>query len=153
MVFKMFRSLGYSPTVSRYLTKLTTYKGRLPQGAPTSPLIANLVFVKTGEKLNTLSKKQNLTFTSFIDDLTFSSPTDFKEIVPLIIEAIQEDGFRISHKKTNYKTKNPIVTGVVVKNNKLDLSTEFMSKHLLTEGKTEAQIKGLKQYVDRVQNY
>ena len=32
MVFDMFRSLNFSPTVSRVLTKLTTYKGELPQG-------------------------------------------------------------------------------------------------------------------------
>lgn len=153
LVFRMFRSFDYSPTVSRYLTKLTTYKGKLPQGAPTSPLIANLVFVKTGKRLNELAKEHNLTFTTFIDDLTFSSPIDFKEIVPQIIEAIKEDGFRISHKKTSYKTKNPIVTGVVVKNNNLDLSNELKNKLLLTEGRSDAQIKGLKQYANRVINF
>jgi RNA-directed DNA polymerase len=72
-VYEMFIYYNFSPTVASVLTKLTTYKGKLPQGAPTSPTISNLVFVKTGLKLQSIAEKYNLTFTSFIDDLTFSS--------------------------------------------------------------------------------
>jgi RNA-directed DNA polymerase len=79
-VFEMFRSYNFSPTVSRLLTQLTTYKGRLPQGSPTSSTIANLVFVKTGRNLDRFARKHNITFTSFIDDLTFSSPHDFHSL-------------------------------------------------------------------------
>jgi len=46
-VFRMFMKNNFSPPVSRILTQLTTYKGGLPQGPPSSPIIANLVFVKT----------------------------------------------------------------------------------------------------------
>lgn len=149
-VFKMFRSFKFSPTVARILTQLTTYKGKVPQGAPTSPTIANLVFIKTGNKLNQFAKENNLTFTSFIDDLTFSSPIDFKEKTQFVITTLQGDGFKISHNKTNYKTKLPTVTGVVVKNNKLSLTDKFKAKLTSREGKTEAQIKGLQLYADKV---
>lgn len=149
-VFEMFRINGFSPTVSRTLTQLTTYKGRLPQGTPTSPIIANLVFVKTGKNLDGFARENQLTFTSFVDDLTFSAPTDFKELAPQIIQMIQEDGFRISHKKTNYKTRNPIVTGVVVKNNLIDLTEEFKIKIEKTVGKTEEQLRGEKLYKEQV---
>jgi RNA-directed DNA polymerase len=57
----------------------------------------------------------NLTFTSFIDDLTFSSPTDFKEKTQSILDSVISDGFKISHKKTNYKSKLPTITGIIVK--------------------------------------
>lgn len=77
-VFEMFVWFDFSPTVARYLTKLTTYKGKLPQGAPTSPIVANLVFVKTGKRLQEFAALNNLTFTSFVDDLTLSSPTDLE---------------------------------------------------------------------------
>ncbi|MEO9802664.1 MAG: reverse transcriptase family protein [Reichenbachiella sp.] len=149
-VFEMFRIYGFSPTVSRTLTQLTTYKGRLPQGTPTSPIIANLVFVKTGKNLEGFAKENELTFTSFVDDLTFSAPKDFKELAPQIIQMIQQDGFRISHKKTNYKTNNPIVTGVVVKNNLIDLTEEFKIKIEKTKGKTEEQLRGEKLYKEKV---
>lgn len=151
MVFEMFRSNNFSPTVSRVLTQLTTYKGHLPQGAPTSPVMANLVFVKTGDKLDELSKGNKITFTTFIDDLTFSSKSDFKQLAQSFIEIIKKDKFFLSHKKTNYKTKNPVVTGVVVKNNNVSLTKAFKEKLANPKGLTKAQVNGLKQYESKVQ--
>lgn len=149
-VFKMFRSFNFSPSVCRILTQLTTYKGRLPQGTPTSSTIANLVFIKTGNKLQTFAIQNGLTFTSFVDDLTFSAPYDFKEKSNCLLDVIKADGFLISHKKTNYKTKNPMVTGIIVKNNNLDLPTNFKGKLIDSINYSETQIKGLKLYIDRV---
>ncbi|MFI5203592.1 MAG: reverse transcriptase family protein [Flavobacteriales bacterium] len=149
-VFDMFRSFNFSPSVSRHLTKLTTYKGHLPQGAPTSPAVANLVFISTGQKLQNFAKKNHLTFTSFVDDLTFSSPIDFKPKAQEIITIIQEDGFRISHNKTNYKTKNPVVTGIVVKNNSVGLTDSFKIKLMEVDTKTESEKRGLELYARRV---
>lgn len=151
-VFEMFVYYDFSPTVARILTKLTTYKGRLPQGAPTSPTISNLVFVKTGLKLQSIAEKYNLIFTSFIDDLTFSSKVDFKENIPEIIETIQNDGFIISHQKTFYKTYRPTVTGIVVTNNYLFLTESFKEKLNDLENKTPEQRFGLKNYAKKVKN-
>ena len=152
MVFEMFRRNGCSPTVARILTKLTTYKGHVPQGAPTSPSIANLVFVKTGDKIQKLAKKHNITMTTFIDDLTMSSPQDFKQLIPEIIEIIKSDGFIINHKKTHYKTKAPIVTGVIATQNTLKLPKEFAKRLQNIEEKNEAQISGLKRYIQKVKS-
>jgi RNA-directed DNA polymerase len=151
-VFEMFISFDFSPTVARYLTKLTTYKGKLPQGAPTSPIVANLVFVKTGKRLQEFAALNSLTFTSFVDDLTFSSPTDFKEKTKSILDAVIADGFKISHQKTNYKSKLPTVTGIIVKNNNLDLPKKFKDK-LKNEIQTKESLNGLERYHDRVVNY
>ncbi len=151
-VFEMFISFDFSPTVARLLTKLTTYKGKLPQGAPTSPIVANLVFVKTGKRLQEIAKENNLTFTSFVDDLTFSSPTDFKDKIQELLDAVVEDGFKISHRKTNYKSKLPTVTGIIVKNNNLDLPKEFKDK-MKDETQSRERLSGLKRYHDRVINY
>jgi RNA-directed DNA polymerase len=126
-VFEMFRSFNFSPGISRLLTQLTTYKGRLPQGAPTSSTIANLVFVKTGKNLDEFARQYNIKFTSFIDDLTFSSPFDFHDKSKNIIEMITKDGFKISHNKTNY-SRNPIVTGLHPMNNYLRLPMSFNEK-------------------------
>lgn len=149
-VFEMFRSFNFSPTVARVLTQLTTYKGQLPQGTPTSPALANLVFIKTGKKLQEFATENKITFTSFIDDLTFSAPSDFKAKANFIIDTLQEDGFKISHGKTNYKTKNPTVTGIVVKNNNLAITSTYKIKIKDITGKTEEQIRGLNLYAERV---
>ena len=42
MVFRVFRGAGMGPKLARLLTILTTHRGHLPQGAPTSDLLANL---------------------------------------------------------------------------------------------------------------
>lgn len=149
-VFEMFRSFNFSPEVSMLLTKLTTYKGRLPQGAPTSSTIANLVFVKTGKKLQEFAEKHKIIFTSFIDDLTFSSPFDFKDITNKIITVLIEDGFRISHNKTNY-SREPIVTGLIP-SNFVKLPSSFYEKLNDPTLKPESK-KGLllyKQKVDKI---
>lgn len=148
-VFEMFRIYKFSPEVSRLLTQLTTYKGKLPQGAPTSSTIANLVFVKTGNNLNSFAKQYQLTFTSFVDDLTFSSPYDFKGKSSEIIEMIIKDGFKISHNKTNYSRK-PLVTGIHPMNNYLRLPDAFLKKLKDSATKTEEQIKGLLLYKRKV---
>jgi RNA-directed DNA polymerase len=144
----MFRSYGFSPEVSRLLTQLTTYKGRLPQGSPTSSTIANLVFVKTGKNLDSFARDRNIKFTSFIDDLTFSSPYDFKSMTNEILEMVMKDGFKISHNKTNY-SRTPLVTGIHPMNNYLRLPNTFDNK-LKSDAITPETKKGLLQYKNKV---
>lgn len=151
MVYEMFRDNNFSPTVSRILTQLTTYKGKLPQGAPTSPIIANLVFIKTGKRLDSFAKENRLTFTTYQDDIYFSSPVDFKILTGRIIELIRADGYLISHKKTYYKTKNPIVTGLIVKNNRLAVKNSFLLKLKDVANKRPEQIQGLKNYLYKIE--
>ncbi|MCA0396760.1 MAG: reverse transcriptase family protein [Bacteroidetes bacterium] len=149
-VYNMFMAYGFSHTIALWLTQLTTYKGKVPQGARTSATIANLVLASTGKKLVELCANLDIKFTSFVDDLTFSSKTDFKEHVPMLVDAIKAAGFKISHEKTNYKTKNPIVTGVVVKNNSLTLTDVLKAKIANKSGKTKKQIDALDRYVGRI---
>lgn len=148
-VFDFFRDKKFSPDVSSVLTKLTTYKGKLPQGIPTSSYLANLIFENTGNKLDVLAKNKNMKFSTFVDDIVISSKTDFKPLISDYLKIITDDGFIISHLKTNYKTKNPEVTGVVVKNNNLALSNKTKTK-LKDETRSEASKKGHLLYVEKI---
>lgn len=149
-VNRMFLNHGFSPTVARILTRLTTYKGKVPQGAPTSSSIANLVFAETGNKLNKLAQGNNITFTTFIDDLAFSSPYDFKEKTPEIVKIITEDGYRISQNKTHY-CQSPLITGLYPENNYLRLPDEFLDKVKHGDRRTEEQRRGDHLYYQKVQ--
>ncbi|WP_462254281.1 reverse transcriptase family protein [Ferruginibacter sp.] len=120
-VNKVFNKNGFSPSVSRILTQLTTYQGSLPQGVPSSPIIANLIFLDTGNKLYTLAKDNGLTFTTFLDDLTFSSNQHFKNLIPQIINIIKQDNFYIAHEKIHYRKDYCEVTGIFVKGSILEL--------------------------------
>lgn len=55
-----------------YLTQLTTYEGRLPQGAPTSPAIANLLLKEFDERVAATAKRLGVAVTRFGDDMIFS---------------------------------------------------------------------------------
>ena len=148
-VYEMFVEEKFSHEVSSLLTKLTTYNGKIPQGAPTSSTLANLVFRKTGNILDNFSKENGLTFTSFVDDMTFSSPNDFKELVPEILDIITAD-FKISHKKTNY-SRNPNITGLHPMNNHLKLPDSFMEKYRERDEKTPEQKAGILRYKEKIE--
>lgn len=142
------------PDFARIITRCTTYKGHLPQGAPTSSTLANLVFCsKAGDKINSLARENNWTFTTFIDDVTISSNKDFKDKIDDILDLIEEGGFKINQNKTHYKTSPATITGVVVKNNTLNITDEFYKKLKDTSKKSEPQILGEQNYLNKVLSY
>jgi len=126
-VYQTFLSLGYSNHFAHWLTKLTTWKYELPQGTPTSTHIANLVFLNTDYKLIALCQQCNLTYTRYVDDLTFSSQQDFKPILNDILGTVIEDGFKISYRKTEYKGLQN-VTGIDIYNNYIDAPKKIKIK-------------------------
>ena len=146
----MFVLNGFSPDVASLLTKLTTYKGHLPQGAPTSTTIANLVFVPTGLAIQEIADREVLRFTTFVDDVTISSQIDFKHVVPEILEIIASNGFKIHRGKTSYKTDITDVTGVEMRNNSLGPTDKIKKKIAAEESKISPRAKGLLNYSKRI---
>lgn len=72
-VFSTLREFGYSTGVARLLTKLTTRKGRLPQGAPTSSAVANLVLARPVDApTRAQTQRAGTTFTRYVDDIALS---------------------------------------------------------------------------------
>lgn len=149
-VYETFVRVGFSHDVSSLLTKLTTYKGHLPQGAPTSTTIANLVFMPTGLALQVIAEREGLRFTTFVDDVTMSSQTDFKHIVPEIIEIITSSGFKISQGKTTYKSGITDITGVKMLNNSMTMTDKIKASIEKEEDKTSPRAKGLINYRERI---
>ena len=148
-VFEVYCNNGYSPTVARILTKLTTYKYQLPQGVPTSTLLALLAFKPTGDKLYDYALQHNLKFSIFVDDITISSNVDFKHLVPDILDIIVSAGYKISHNKTHYSTKNPIITGIKCQNNRIKLP-QSTYKRMSKLPKDSNSYKGLIMYRKRI---
>lgn len=105
--------------------KLTTRNDHLPQGAPTSPTLGNLVLRELDAKLCNLVRGTGWFYTRYADDLTFSGFKKPKKILMQASQLIQEAGFQISSEKTRIRGKDQrqMVTGIVV-NDKLSLSRE-----------------------------
>lgn len=126
-IIYVFKSLGYTNQVAFYLASLCSYNESLPQGAPTSPSLSNIIGSQLDKRLISLAKKYKLRYTRYVDDLTFSGeniPAKFIEYVHNIIIA---EGFRINEDKTRlYKTKSKrIVTGISVQGEDLQLPREY----------------------------
>jgi RNA-directed DNA polymerase len=137
-VRSLFQRLGYSGAVATLLALLCTecprrevrYDGRtyfvatgprgLPQGACTSPALANQVARRLDRRLAGLAKKLNLVYTRYADDLTLSSAEPMNERIGYLMARVrhiaEDEGFTINEKKSRVLRKNSaqIVTGLVV---------------------------------------
>lgn len=132
-VKKVFLEIGYNSEVSDALAKLTTYKGFLPQGSSTSPYLSNLVCKSLDKNLNYYVSINNINYTRYADDMTFSGSEKIKESINQIEKIIAAEGFRINKKKTRVisSNKRQEVTGLVV-NDKININRKFI-KQLRTE--------------------
>lgn len=126
-VYEIFHvRLGCSPDIARYLTRLTTVNGHLPQGTPTSPLLAVLASEHMAKRLKTLADQFGLTFSLYVDDITCSGRYEFPISFITYVEKIaQQEGFTIKQSKTRImkRADEQIVTGLVV-NKTLDIPVE-----------------------------
>jgi len=100
-VYQIFKSLGYPQRVNNLMTGLCTYKSRLPQGAPTSPTLANIAFKSVDLQLLELAKSWGCTYTRYADDIAFSGNICFTHYKLLqITSIIKKSGFVVNMKKT-----------------------------------------------------
>ncbi|MCP4540335.1 MAG: RNA-directed DNA polymerase [Chloroflexi bacterium] len=71
-VENFFQAQSWDGTAASILTGLCIFRGALPQGAPTSPALSNLVNVPLDETLATFIRRSGGTYTRYGDDITFS---------------------------------------------------------------------------------
>ncbi len=117
-IYGVFKSMNYTNKISHILTELCTYEGILPQGAPTSPYLSNLICRRLDLRLTGLAKKLSLEYSRYADDITFSGNHINKKTYLLIKTIIREEGFRINKYKTRFlgiKSRQS-VTGLIVNN-------------------------------------
>lgn len=131
MVYLFFSELGYYPEVATMLTRLCTYKHKLPQGAPTSPALSNLLTISLDNKLSKIVSQDNLPlrYSRYADDITFSGTFNSTEIIKKVNEIIYSENFKLNTRKTRVLTSNKrqIVTGIVV-NKKLQVTNDKRRK-------------------------
>jgi RNA-directed DNA polymerase len=121
-IYRVFRRAGYTKTVAGVLTTLTTKDGALPQGAPTSPDLANHVAYLLDVRLSALAQKNRMIYTRYADDLTFSGHgAEIPSVRRVIEHIIRSQSFSPQDKKERFMRPNQrqSVTGITV-NEKLN---------------------------------
>lgn len=117
-VYSIYRTIGYNKNISRILTNLSVYNGGLPQGAPTSPKLANLICSRLDARISGYAGPKGITYTRYADDITLSTQTSKKIIKAhdFVKFIIQDEGLNVNDKKTSIlgPRKRKRVTGLVV---------------------------------------
>lgn len=156
-VREYFRQLGWDDAAVDLLAKLTVWEGSLPQGAPTSPRLANLVNRRLDARLAGKAARLGATYTRYADDITFSFPTaDPKAVIDAIRltrDTVAREGYALHLRRKLHVRKQhqrQLVTGLVV-NRGVGLPRERRRwlravEHHLSTGKpatlTQAQLAG-----------
>ncbi len=116
-VEELFKSLGYSPILANLMAKLCTLEGYLPEGAPTSPYLSNLILRDFDEGIAAYCQEQKIRYTRYADDLTFSGKNfDEKELINLVKKNLSNENLRLNSSKTSImkKGQRQVVTGITV---------------------------------------
>ena len=134
------------------IAQLTCFQGKLPQGAPTSPILTNLISNTLDQHLLSVARSYRMDYSRYADDLTFSTNwSGFEDLqgdfLTELYEVISSSGFQVNFKKTRVQLRDSRqeVTGIVV-NKQLGVRKEYvrdtraMADRLYRTG--EYQIKG-----------
>lgn len=129
-VITVFKSLGYTHKVSFYLASICCYGDVLPQGAPTSPMLSNIVARSLDNRLMRYSKKFNLKYTRYADDLAFSGESIQVKHIEYITKIVNTCGFSVNEKKTflQQEKHKRIITGISIAEDVIKVPREYKRK-------------------------
>ncbi|MEK7124935.1 MAG: reverse transcriptase family protein [Patescibacteria group bacterium] len=128
-----YEELGCHNNVADCLTRLTTYDYQLPQGAPTSPVLANMILWPVDQRIFKLCKARGYTYTRFFDDMTISGTRNPNRLFGNTSSILKNNGYELNmHKRTERreqaKTSEQIVCGIKVNDKNLDISAEMLKR-------------------------
>ena len=139
----MSAPFNYHDNEATILAQICCHNGVLPQGAPTSPIISNMICWKMDAQLQRLAIDNRCTYTRYADDITFSfnvskaklprsilrlnTKTDEVSVSPPLEKIIQENGFQVNGEKVRFQGRNQRqeVTGITV-NRGLNLKRSYI---------------------------
>lgn len=157
-ITKYFQRVGWNREAAELLTKLTTHENGLPQGAPTSPRLSNLVNRRLDTRIAWAAKKRRATYTRYADDITISFSRDNAKRVRGMVQYVRHrllaEGYRNNREKEIIlrSHQQQRVTGLVV-NERVNLPRETRRRlraieHRLNTGgpatMTREQLEGWK---------
>ena len=155
---------GVDSRVAEIVARLCCHVSRLPQGAPTSPVLSNMICFRLDRELLELAKAARCIYTRYADDLTFSAHQPLTALfagavppaghfspdllAPALRGALLTNGFALNPKKAHYADRHSrrMVTGLKI-NELLNVDRRYVRNiraalyRVETQGKAAAQAK------------
>jgi len=160
-----YRDLGFKFNATE-LGKITCYQGKLAQGSPSSPVIANLIALLTiDDKIKKIAEGSGFKYTRYADDLTFSikSKCDrsfIKGFARYVTGIVSSSGiFEVNNSKVNIKhcSQRQMVTGVLVNNEDPGVSRPVRNKlrailhqHKIQDKPLDDKIYGVLSFIKQI---
>lgn len=126
---KVFPAEIYAEPLRILLTMLCYHKDSLPQGAPSSPAITNIILYEFDELIGQWCRERGIAYTRYCDDMTFSGDFEPVEVIRLVRAELKTLGFLLNEQKTKVQRpgQQQTVTGIVV-NEKLSIPSDYRRK-------------------------
>ena len=105
MVYQLFIEVGYSESVAMMLTNLCCLDGSLPQGAPSSAALSNILMKDFDYKVGYFCKKSKIRFTRYADDMTFSGDFDEVKVISFVKKSLKDLQLTTNDEKQGYEGK------------------------------------------------
>jgi len=165
ILFKEFINQGIYPSesteIAELITQLTTFKGTLPQGAPTSPFLFLLAITQT-RLFNELFRicPPRFTISCYVDNFVISGPKPLPDKTKQkIFECIENFGFKVNTRKTRQfdcQQGAPLITGVRVNGTqRISLPKKKIRKWrgIIHRATLEKKILIKKELIQRIQGF
>ncbi len=112
----ILEAAGFAGEALEILLALTTLRGALPQGAPTSSHLANLALFPLDRRLRSLARRWELAYSRYLDDIAFSGERPLRPLKGPLHDAVTREGFRPATGKTAFMGRHEpqVVTGLLV---------------------------------------
>ena len=126
---KAFPEEIYAEPLRILLTMLCYHKDALPQGAPSSPAITNIILYEFDEQIGQWCRDRGIAYTRYCDDMSFSGDFDPAEVIRFVRLKLKRMGFLLNEQKTRIQRpgQQQTVTGIVV-NEKLSIPADYRRK-------------------------
>ena len=129
----LLEQTGYAKSLCRFLAQMCCLQGRLPQGAPSSPMLSNIVFCNCDRALAQFAAQHDLHYSRYSDDLFFSGShsTDVPQVIREVSTILQSHGFRLNKEKTTVRRRQhrQAVLGLTV-NDRVQVTRDYRRKLL-----------------------
>ena len=122
----------FPQNIAFLLACLCSLRGRLPQGACTSPALTNIICNNLDKRLNGFARSEDLIYTRYADDITFSSNREinFSRFFYYVTKIIKQEGFTLKREKTKILRKNrrQEITGLGINEGYPTISRKWLHK-------------------------